>query len=87
MPCRPFDLGNGVTGFACTRGAQRTYCSSPGCTNYSEKLCDYPVTRAGVKGTCDAKPLSENAICCDCIYGVMIERNYREKIEAERNPS
>ena len=37
--------------------------------------------------TYPGKPLSENAICCDCIYGVMIERNYREKIEAERNPS
>ena len=55
MACRPFNLGNGVTGIICTRGGRRSYCSSPGCTNYSEKLCDYPVTRAGVQGTCDAK--------------------------------
>jgi hypothetical protein len=62
MPCTPFKLGDGTTGIVCTRGGRRSYCSSPGCTNYSEKLCDYPVTHAGVAGTCDAKLCGKHAV-------------------------
>lgn len=44
-----------VTVFVCSRGRQRARCSSPGCYEPHEQLCDWPVTRKGVAGTCDAK--------------------------------
>lgn len=50
MACRPFNLGNGVTGIMCgPRGKVHT-CSAPGCHRGGSKQCDYPVKTA--KGTC-----------------------------------
>ena len=62
MACTPFDLGNGVTGIICGRGRRHEPCSVPGCTRAHCRLCDYPVTRAGVAGTCDAKLCGQHAV-------------------------
>jgi hypothetical protein len=62
VPCIPFNLGNGTTGIICTRGPRKFVpCSVPGCGRPSVRLCDWPVTRAGVKGTCDAKLCARHA--------------------------
>jgi hypothetical protein len=60
MRCRVVNLGNGVTAFLC--GGQRVPCSVPGCRASATRECDYPVIRAGVKGTCDAKLCDRCAI-------------------------
>jgi hypothetical protein len=62
MPCAPFKLGDGTTGIICTRGHRPAPCSVPGCTRDHCRLCDYPVTRAGVTGTCDAKLCGQHAV-------------------------
>lgn len=42
----------------CSRGKRRTLCSVGLCGKPSVALCDYPVERKGVKGTCDS-PMCE----------------------------
>lgn len=37
-------------------------CSMPNCNAKSSKLCDYPVTRNGVQGTCDRPLCSRCAV-------------------------
>lgn len=44
----------GVTVHACTRGQRRQRCGVPGCDRPQAALCDEPVERKGVRGTCDA---------------------------------
>lgn len=41
-------------GFVCGSRESRKRCSTPGCSNWSTALCDFPVTRKGKAGTCDA---------------------------------
>jgi hypothetical protein len=63
MTCKPFDLGNGITGIACSRGRKRAApCGEPHCTRDHAYLCDYPVTRNGQRGTCDRKLCSAHAV-------------------------
>lgn len=38
-----------------SRGLRVDPCEIPGCGFKHSKLCDYPVKRAGVLGTCDLK--------------------------------
>ncbi len=45
-----------------------------------------PQTHHPMCPTYPGEPLSENAICADCIYGVEIERKYREANEAGAKP-
>lgn len=52
MPCRTFPLPGGAA-IVCPRGQKRKLCSVPNCTGTQIALCDYPVTRAGMAGTCD----------------------------------
>lgn len=62
MPCRPLDLGNGVTGFACSRGERTKPCVE--CGRASNKLCDGEL-RGKMQGkTCD-RPL-----CARCAIKV-----------------
>ncbi len=82
MPCTPFNLGNGVTGIVCTRGGNRSLCTVPGCNRPSSKLCDYPVKRGGVAGTCDAKLCSVHATSVGpnkdyCLTHVKLEKELR----------
>lgn len=54
MACRSFNFGDcQVT--LCVPRSSAAPCSTPGCHNRHTKLCDYPVTRNGQPGTCDAK--------------------------------
>jgi hypothetical protein len=52
MPCTPLKLGDGVTALICSRGRTRKRCRY--CSGAGGRLCDFPVTRDGVRGTCDA---------------------------------
>ena len=60
MTCRTVAAGPGFTAIVCGGRGIRKSCSRPGCTNWSEFECDYPVTRKGKAGTCDAK------LCAGC---------------------
>lgn len=54
MPCEPIKGADGrTTGYACSRGPRTKRCAYAGCKRSAPFLCDYPVTRAGVAGTCD----------------------------------
>lgn len=64
MTCTPLDFGNGVTGFACSRGAKRPVLCSRCKTNRAERLCDYPLRGARAGGTCSA-PLCVQCACVD----------------------
>jgi hypothetical protein len=57
MPCERGQLPGGVFFVACTRRPKGnlTSCKHPGCRRPCVALCDYPVTRSGRKGTCDAE--------------------------------
>ena len=59
MPCRTFRFGE-ATVIVCTRGERAPTCATPGCHNRARYLCDYPVTRKGIKGTCDRR------LCASC---------------------
>ena len=47
------------------------------------RLDGEPRTHHPMCPTYPGKPLSENAVCGDCIYGVEIERKYRENLSKE----
>lgn len=68
MPCTPFDLGNGVTGIACTRGSSRKRCKE--CGANASKLCDYPLRGKSAGRTCDAN------LCARCAVNVGPDRDY-----------
>jgi len=51
MACRMVDLGNGAFAIACGRGEKTKPCVT--CGSPGTILCDYPVKRDGVAGTCD----------------------------------
>ena len=70
MPCHTIKMPGGVMVVACSRNSRRSQCSTPSCTNYSSKLCDYPVTRNGQPTTCDAK------ICDRCATSVGPDKDY-----------
>lgn len=59
MPCERREFGGGIAVIVCGRRPAQP-CSVPGCQRRYEKMCDYPVTRNGVAGTCDAK------LCAKC---------------------
>ncbi len=61
MTCKLVDLGNGTTAVVCYRGRRLEPCSVPGCPSVGSKLCDHPVTRKGVEGTCDMKICGKHA--------------------------
>lgn len=50
MKCTPIPGG-----FVCGPRTPRKRCSTPSCDGTATALCDYPVTRKGKEGTCDAK--------------------------------
>jgi len=59
MPCKPFDLGNGVTGVVCSRGQRAKRCAIEGCGKPAPYLCDFPLTGAKAGKTCD-RPMCES---------------------------
>lgn len=61
MACRLIGLREGGFAIACGPLAPRARCSVPGCQNHAGKLCDFPVTKKGVEGTCDAKLCDRHA--------------------------
>lgn len=65
MTCRPLNFGNGVTGWACSRGER---CKE--CGGRAIKLCDYPLAGRKVGKTCDAK------LCGRCAVNVGPDRDY-----------
>jgi len=54
MPCRTFDFGNGVTGFACSRG-RREHCQIDGCTAPTVALCDFELGGSRRGKTCSRR--------------------------------
>lgn len=70
MTCKPFNLGNGVTGFVCTRGSKQKRCQTPHCGRSASKRCDYPVTRNGKTETCD------RCLCSLCAVSQGVNRDY-----------
>ena len=60
MTCTPINLGNGVTGFVCSRGQRkRAPCSA--CKDREHTLlCDHPLAGKLVGRTCSAK------LCARC---------------------
>lgn len=68
MTCRPFDLGNGVTGIACTRGASRRRCKE--CGRTASKQCDYPLRGKAAGRTCDVY------LCASCAVSSGPDRDY-----------
>jgi len=65
MTCRPLNRGNGVTGWACSRGER---CKE--CGGRASKLCDYPLRGGKAGKTCDA------ALCAKCAVNVGPDRDY-----------
>jgi hypothetical protein len=63
MPCNYYNLGNGISVIACSRGGKKCACG-----NHYTKLCDYPVKT--LSGTCD-RPL-----CSKCSVSVGPNRDY-----------
>jgi hypothetical protein len=61
MACRIIASGKGGFAIACGGGATRTRCGVPGCSLAGTKLCDFPVTRKGTPGTCDARLCDRHA--------------------------
>ncbi|ADG20353.1 hypothetical protein BC1002_6511 [Paraburkholderia atlantica] len=57
MPCTPFKLPGGGSGFICTRG-RRTRCAAGPCASSSSYQCDYPV---GPRKTCDRHLCAKHA--------------------------
>lgn len=54
MGCERFTSPDGkITGFMCSRGGRSKPCSFGGCKRKGTFLCDYPVKRGEVEGTCD----------------------------------
>ena len=66
MPCRPVDLGNGVTAIVCSKGDRRS-CK---CGRRSTKLCDYPLRGKKQGRTCDAP------LCDRCATSVGRDKDY-----------
>jgi len=65
-----YDATGKPMGIACGRSPFKA-CSTPGCRNHADKLCDYPVTRKnGKAGTCD-RPM-----CSRCAKNVGPDRDY-----------
>lgn len=72
MPCQPFKLPGGGSGFICTERRRRVPCSASGCTRERVALCDGPGKRPG--RTCNARvcelhrlSIGENVdLCPDC---------------------
>lgn len=52
MTCRVLADGKGVTIIACSRGVKKS-CSTPGCRNYAQVLCDFFIMSKGEVATCD----------------------------------
>lgn len=53
MPCEvKRDQGGEVTAIACSRGRSTRRCAH--CGGRADILCDFPVLRGNVRGTCDA---------------------------------
>ena len=80
MTCHHLDLGKGMTAIVCTPRQRRKRCSSPGCTNWGELLCDFPVVREGKEGTCD------KAMCRRCAKSVGPDRDFcrpHSKVESK----
>lgn len=64
MTCNPFDLGNGVRGFVCSRGRRsRAPCSACKSREH-ELLCDHPLSGKLTGKTCSAK------LCRSCSKSV-----------------
>jgi hypothetical protein len=55
MKCTPINLGNGVTGFVCSRGRPRCAPCSACKDREHELLCDHPLAGKLVGRTCSAK--------------------------------
>lgn len=53
MGCEPFKTEGGF-GIICSRGRRPQACTVTFCGKPSVALCDYPVERKGIKGTCDS---------------------------------
>lgn len=68
MTCSRIDLGNGVTGWACSRGARTKRCKE--CGRRASKLCDYPLRGPKADKTCDAN------LCDRCAVNVGPDRDY-----------
>jgi len=64
-----FDADGRAIGIACGRAPHRN-CSTPGCGRHADKLCDYPVTRAGKAATCD------RPVCGRCATRVGPDKDY-----------
>lgn len=69
MKCTAVPIHGGVA-FLCGSRAPRRRCSVPGCTNWADRQCDFPV-KARKSKTCDAylcdrcaKPAGENLDHC-----------------------
>ena len=58
MPCTPFRMPTGESGFMCTRGGREAPCSVPGCGRPHKRLCDWEI---GPGATCDARLCDEHA--------------------------
>lgn len=68
MTCRPFNLGNGVTGWACSRGEPAKRCKE--CGARASKLCDYPLSGSKAGKTCDVN------LCSRCAVSVGPDLDY-----------
>jgi len=68
VTCRPLNFGNGVTGWACSRGERPQRCKE--CGGRAIKLCDYPLAGRKAGATCDAK------LCGRCAVNVGPDRDY-----------
>jgi hypothetical protein len=54
MHCRRLVSAPGVFVIVCGSREPRRSCSTPQCQNWASKQCDFPVSRKGKAGTCDA---------------------------------
>lgn len=55
MICKTVATGGGGAVIMCTRRGSIPDCDTPGCTRAGQYLCDHPVVRDGVQGTCDRR--------------------------------
>lgn len=69
MACRTVKVGDFQV-WMCGPRRSAAGCSTPGCAQRHTKLCDYPVTRKGQPGTCDAK------LCDLCAKSVGPDKDY-----------
>ena len=81
MPCTPFTLDGGETGFICTRGRAYGGTYRCACGKPSEFQCDAPSRRKS--GTCDAH------LCAGCATKVGPDRHlcqeHAKQIEIDRS--